>query len=93
MVPMHLGLIDRPLVPHNLISTQESPAPLSNSQMAADNLFAFWVQQRNPDIPSLFSQKSWQMKSIQVPQQGPLWRDIWLQVIVTCLKTCKNFFL
>jgi hypothetical protein len=27
VVPMHLGLIDRPFVPHNLISTKESPAP------------------------------------------------------------------
>jgi len=28
MVQMHLGLIDRPFVPHNLISIQESPVPL-----------------------------------------------------------------
>jgi hypothetical protein len=34
MVPMHLGLIERPFVPHNLISTQDSPVPLRNSQMA-----------------------------------------------------------
>jgi len=31
---MHLGLIDRPYVPHNLISTQESPVPLLKFQMA-----------------------------------------------------------
>ena len=29
---MHLGLIDGPFVPHNLISTQESPAPLRKWQ-------------------------------------------------------------
>jgi hypothetical protein len=34
MVPMHLGLIDGPFVPHNLISTQESPVPLLKFQMA-----------------------------------------------------------
>jgi len=31
---MHLGLIDEPFVPHNLISTQESPVPLQKFQMA-----------------------------------------------------------
>jgi len=31
---MHLGLIDRPFVPHNLISIQESPVPLLKFQMA-----------------------------------------------------------
>jgi hypothetical protein len=34
MVPMHLGLIDGPFVPHNLISTQESHVPLPRFQMA-----------------------------------------------------------
>ena len=33
-VPMHLGLIDGPFVPHNLISAQESPVPLPKLQMA-----------------------------------------------------------
>ena len=33
-VPMHLGLIEGPLVPHNLISVQESPVPLPKFQMA-----------------------------------------------------------
>ena len=32
---MHLGLIDGPFVPHNIISTQESPVPLLKFQMAA----------------------------------------------------------
>jgi len=31
---MHLGLIDRPFVPHNLISTWESLVPLLEFQMA-----------------------------------------------------------
>jgi len=33
-VLMHLGLIDGPFVPHNLISAQESPVPLPKFQMA-----------------------------------------------------------
>jgi len=33
-VPMHLGLIDEPFVPHNLISTQWSSVPLLQFQMA-----------------------------------------------------------
>ena len=32
-VLMHLGLIDRPFVPHNLISVQERPGPLLKFQM------------------------------------------------------------
>jgi hypothetical protein len=32
-VPMHLGLIVRPFVPHNLILAQESPVPLPRFQM------------------------------------------------------------
>jgi hypothetical protein len=31
---MHLGLIDRPFVPHNLISAQKSPVPLPKFQVA-----------------------------------------------------------
>jgi hypothetical protein len=31
---MHLGIIDGPFVPHNLISAQESPVPLPKFQMA-----------------------------------------------------------
>jgi len=34
MVPMHLGLIDGHFVPHNLISSQESPVPFLKFQMA-----------------------------------------------------------
>jgi hypothetical protein len=34
MVPMYLGLTGRPFVPHNLISAQKSPIPLTKFQMA-----------------------------------------------------------
>jgi len=33
MVMVHLGLMDGPFVPHNLIPTQESPVPLLTFQM------------------------------------------------------------
>ena len=33
-VPMHLGLIDRPFMPHNLISAHERPVPLPKFRMA-----------------------------------------------------------
>ena len=33
-VPKHLGLIDGPYVPHNLVSAQESSVPLPKFQMA-----------------------------------------------------------
>jgi hypothetical protein len=31
-VPIHLDLIDRPVVPHNTISVQDSPVPLLKSR-------------------------------------------------------------
>jgi len=66
---MHLGLTDRTFVPYNLISTQESPVPLLNFQMAPRlQQNALWVQERNPDILSLFSQKSRQTNPLKVPQ-------------------------
>jgi hypothetical protein len=46
MVLMHLGLIDGTFVPHNLMSTQESPVPLPKFQMAPrlKILNVLWVQ-------------------------------------------------
>jgi hypothetical protein len=70
MVPMHLGLIDGPFVPHNLISTQESPVSLLEFQMAHRLKILMPSGTRNADILFLLSQKSWQMNSIEVPQQG-----------------------
>jgi len=34
MVPMHLGLKNRPFVPHHLIPDSRSPVPLAKFQMA-----------------------------------------------------------
>ena len=66
-VPMHLGLIDGPSVPHNLISAQESPASLPTFRWTPDlKLNVLWVQQTN-----LFSQKFRQANLLHVAQWGP----------------------
>jgi len=36
MFVMHLGLVDGPFVPHNLLPAQESPVRLPKFQMALD---------------------------------------------------------
>jgi hypothetical protein len=67
----HLSLIDRPFVPHNLISIQESPVPFLKFQMAPRLKISMASGfKRNLDI-LFFSQKSQQMNPLQVPQQGP----------------------
>jgi hypothetical protein len=48
-VPMHLGLIDRPFVPHNLISAQENPVPLPKFQMAPRHKILILIV-----VPSIF---------------------------------------
>jgi hypothetical protein len=82
MVPMHLGLIDGPFVPHNLISTQESPVPLLKFQFSPrlKNLNGLRVQERNPDI--LFSQKSWQTNPSRFPNRAPMKRETCVQDIL-----------
>ena len=88
MIPMHLGLINGPFVPHNLISTQESPVPLLKFEIAP-RLKIFndlWVQERTPDIHFLISQKSQQMKPLQVPQTATMKREARLQGICISLK-------
>jgi hypothetical protein len=74
-VLMNLDLIDGPLLPHNLISVQESPAPLPNFQMAPDLKFnVLWVQERNQDILYFSLKTSRQAISFQVLRRGP-YRD------------------
>jgi hypothetical protein len=66
MVLMNLGIRDRPFVPHNLISAQESPVPLPKLQMAPRlKIFVPWVQKRTPDI---LSKKSQHANPVKVPQ-------------------------
>jgi hypothetical protein len=69
---MHLGLIEGLFVPHNLISTQNSPIPLTEFQMAP----------RLKILMASGSKKGWQIyfsflskvpanKPFQVSQHGP----------------------
>jgi hypothetical protein len=65
---MHLGLTDRPFVPHNLISAQESPVPLpqfqtaprlkilmsSRSKKGTQIYFPFLSKRPGKRIPSMF---------------------------------------
>jgi hypothetical protein len=81
MVPMHLGLIDGPFIPHNLISTQESPVPLLEFQMAP-RLNSLRLQERNPDI-LFFSLKSPGKRTpSRLPNRAPMQREAHLQGIL-----------
>jgi len=69
---MYLGLTDGPFVPHNPISTQESPAPLLQFQMAPRlKILMASGSKKEPRYTFLFSQKSRQTNPLQVPQEGP----------------------
>jgi len=66
-VPMHLSLINRPFVAHNLMSAQGNHVPLIKFQMATrlKTLNVLWVQGKGTQIRILFfSQK--------VPVTNPL---------------------
>jgi len=68
-VPKHLALIDGPLVPHHLISAQESH--YQSSRWPPDlKSYVLWVQERDPDILPSSLKKSGQANPIQVPQRG-----------------------
>ena len=67
---MHLGLIDKPLVSHNLISAQESPVPYQISRWHTDLKSKCPMSPRkNPDILSFLS-KSWQANPLHVSHLG-----------------------
>jgi len=72
-VPMHLGLTDGPFVPHNLLSAQESPVPLTKFQMAPrlKILMSTGSKKGNQTYYSFLSKKSRQANSLHVPQRGP----------------------
>jgi hypothetical protein len=68
---MHLGLIDASFVPHNLISTQESPVPLLKFQMGPRlNILMASGSKKGTQIYFPFYQKYWQTNPFQVHQQG-----------------------
>jgi hypothetical protein len=85
---MHLGLIDRPFVPHNLISAQVSPDPISNLQMAPRlNMLMSSGSKKGTKRCFFFSlKKSRQANLFQVPQRGS-YGDKILQDIFTYLLT------
>jgi hypothetical protein len=84
MVPGHVGLINEPFVPHNLISTQESPVPLLKFQMVPrlKNLMAP-KSERNPDILLFFSLRSPSKRTpSRFPNRAPMKREAHLQGIL-----------
>jgi hypothetical protein len=76
-VPMHLSLIDRPFVPHNLISSQESPVSLPKFQVAPRlKILKSSGSKKKPRYTILLSLKS---PNKQIPSRfptGSLWREI-----------------
>jgi hypothetical protein len=72
-VTMPLGLIDRPFVPHNLISAQESPVPLPKFQMdpRLKILMSSGSKKGTQINFSFFLKKSRQTNPLQVTQRGP----------------------
>jgi hypothetical protein len=75
---MHLGLIDRAFVPHNLISTQESPVPLLNFQMAPrlKILMSSGSKKGTQIIVFLSSQNVLANEPPPCSPTGPIWREI-----------------
>jgi hypothetical protein len=72
-VPLHLGIIDRPFVPHNLTSAQESLVPLPKFQMAPrlKILMSSGSMKGTQIYYPFLSRKSGQADSLQVTKQGP----------------------
>jgi hypothetical protein len=73
-VPMHLGLIDRPFVPHNLISAQGSPVPLSKFPPRL-RVLRFSGSKKLTQIYCPFLSKVPASESPPGSRTGPLWRD------------------
>jgi hypothetical protein len=81
---MHLGLIDRPFMPHNLISAQKSPVPLLKFQRAPrlKILMSSGSKQGTQVYFLLFSQNPGKC----TPNRAPMERDARLQGIFISLK-------
>ena len=79
---MHLGLIDRPFVPRNLISIQESPVPLVKFQMAP-RLKILMAPGTKKGTQIYFSLKSPGKRiPFRFPNRGPMEREAHLQGIL-----------
>jgi len=86
-VPMHLGLIDGPLVPHTLISAQESPVPLPEFHMALGLkiLVSSGSKKRNQIHHPFLSNSPGKRIPSRFPNRAPMERDTRLQCIFTYL--------
>ena len=79
---MHLGLIDGPFVPHNLISTQESPVPLLKFQMAI-RLKILMASRSKKGTQIYFSLKSPSKQTpFKFPNRAPMEDETHLQGIL-----------
>jgi hypothetical protein len=86
-VPMHLGLIDGPFVPHNLISAQDSPVPLPKFQMVPRlKILMSSVSKKGTQIyyPFLSKSPGKRIRS-RFPNGAPVERDTRIQGIFTSL--------
>jgi hypothetical protein len=84
---MHLGLIDRPFLPHNLISAQESPVPLPKFQMAPKCKILMSPESKKGTqiyLPVLSKRPGKRIPS-RFPNGAPKERDTPLQGIFTSL--------
>jgi hypothetical protein len=63
---MHLGLIDRPFMSHNLILAQESLVPVPKFQMFPKLKILMSSVSKKGTL-----KKSWQANTLQVSQRGP----------------------
>ena len=76
-VPMHLGLINGPFVPYNLIPAQESPVPLLKFQMVPRLKSLMSSGSKKGTKIYYFSlKKSQQANPLRVPQWGPYLKEI-----------------
>jgi len=87
---MHLGLIDGPFMPHNLISAQESPVPLPKFQMASRlKILMSSGSKKETQIHSPFLSKSPGKRiSSRFPNGAPMEKDTRLEGIFTSLLIC-----
>jgi len=85
---MHLGLIDRPFVPHNLISTQEGPVPLLQFQMAPRlKIVMSSGSKKGTQIYFFFSLKNPGKRTLsRLPNRVPMDRDTHLLGICISLE-------
>jgi hypothetical protein len=76
---MHVGLIDGSFVSHNLISTQESPVPLLNLQMAPRlKILMSSGSMKGTQIYFSFHSKILANEPPPGSPTGPLWKEILL---------------